>query len=213
MRKPILFLLLVSGLLAEFDKVATTTAPFLKLPAGSRATAMAGAMVARADDGFAIYWNPAGMLAAVGPTVAFSSNDWVLDIRHQYAALTLPTDRHGRLGFALTTLTMGEQEITTVDEPDGTGLYYDVGDLALALAYARQVSDRFRLGGSVKVVQLTAYNESARTLALDLGTQLKTDFHGLVIGMSLSNFGGEPRFRGRRPHHPGGRGRGCGRYL
>jgi len=197
MRKLLILLILTSVALAEFDKVATTAAPFLKLGVGSRATALGGAFVARADDGFATYWNPAGMLAAREPTAAFSLNDWALDIQHQYASIIIPTDIHGRLGLSVSALTMGEQEVTTVDEPNGTGLYYNAMDLALGLSYARQVSDRFRLGMTVKYIQLSAYNETAQTMALDMGTLLRTDFYGLTIGMSLSNFGGELRYEGR----------------
>ena len=59
MRRAILImLLLVSGLQAEFDKVATTVAPFLKIGVGARATSMGGGFVALANDGSAAYWNP-----------------------------------------------------------------------------------------------------------------------------------------------------------
>jgi len=197
MRRTILILLLFGSVFAEFDKVATTAAPFLKLGVGSRATAMGGAFVARADDGFAAYWNPAGMLQLSRPTVAFSVNDWALDIQHQYAGLIIPTDPHGRLGLSVTALTMGEQEVTTVSQPDGTGLTYGVTDLALAASYARQISDRLSFGGTAKYVYLSAYNEQAGVMALDLGCILHTDFRGLDIGMSLSNFGGELRYSGR----------------
>ena len=144
MRKLLTLALLASSLLAEFDKVGTTAAPFLRMGVGSRATAMGGAYVALADDGFATFWNPAGMLSVDKTTAAFSHNDWALDIRHQFASLIIPTDPNGRLGLSVTALTMGEQEVTTVSQPDGTGLYYNVTDLAFGVSYARQISDRFR---------------------------------------------------------------------
>ena len=53
MRRLWLFLLAGSLAFAEFDKVGTTSASFLKLGVGSRATAMGGAFVALSDDGLA----------------------------------------------------------------------------------------------------------------------------------------------------------------
>jgi hypothetical protein len=53
------------------------------------------------------------------------------------------------------------------------------------------------MGITGKFVQLNAYNESASTMAIDVGSILRTDFYGLRIGMALSNFGGDFQFSGR----------------
>jgi hypothetical protein len=92
---------------------------------------------------------------------------------------------------------MGEQPVRTLENPEGTGLVYNVMDLAISAAYARQVTDRLSMGLTGKFIQLNAYNESASTMAIDVGSILRTDFYGLKIGMTLSNFGGDFQYSGR----------------
>jgi len=197
--KKLLLLSLVCAtfLQGEFDKVGTTTAQFLKIGVGPRAQGMGGSFVAIADDGSATYWNPAGLMSQRNPAVSLFHNPWVLDINHEYLNITIPTGEIGVLGFFYSALTMDEKEVTTIAEQDGTGIYYSTLDMAFGLSYASQMSDRLSYGFSVKYIRLSAYNEVASTFAVDIGSILKTDFYGMSIGMSLSNFGGELRYEGR----------------
>lgn len=197
MRYLLTLLSLVTVLNAGFDKVATTAAPFLKMGVGARAVSMGGGFVALANDATALYWNPAGMTYTRNLTAMASHNDWMLDIVHDYVAVALPLRSNERIGFSITSLTMGEQDVRTLANPEGTGLVYSVMDLAVTAGYARQITDRLSFGLSGKLIQLKAYNESAQTLALDIGSILETDFYGLKIGMALSNFGGDIQYSGR----------------
>ncbi len=181
----------------SFDKVGTTAAQFLKLGVGARALGLGGSFVALADDGTALYWNPAGLTHLSGVNTVFNHNEWVLDITHEFMGLSVPMGRSGVVGFSVTALTMGKKEVTTVREPGGTGLYYSVMDLAAGLSYARKLSVRLSYGLTLKYVRLAAYNEVAQTMALDIGSLLRTDFYGLSIGMALTNFGGDLRYEGR----------------
>lgn len=187
----------VSFLCAEFDKVGTTAAQFLKMGTGAKALGMGGSFVALADDGSAQYWNPAGMTSFTGIGATFSHNTWVLDITHDFISLTVPANRIGVFGFSLSALKMDEKEVTTVREPDGTGLYYTVMDLALGASYAKRITDRLSYGMTFKYIRLAAFNELAQTFAVDIGSILRTNFYGMRIGMALSNFGGDLRFEGR----------------
>jgi len=181
----------------SFDKVGTTAAQFLKLGVGARALGMGGSFVALANDGTALYWNPAGLTHLSGVNTVFNHNEWVLDITHEFMGLSIPTGSGGVVGFSITALTMGKKEVTTVREPGGAGLYYSVMDLAAGLSYARRLSDRLSYGLTLKYIRLSAYNEVAQTMALDVGSLLRTDFYGLSIGMALTNFGGDLRYEGR----------------
>jgi hypothetical protein len=188
---------MISFVYAEFDKVATTAAPFLKMGVGGRAAAMGGGFVALADDGSSLFWNPAGMLGIKSLTVSASHNDWLLDLNHDYLSLILPGRQNERIGVSVSALTMGEQPVRTLEAPEGTGLIYNVMDLAVSAAYARQLTDLLSIGITGRYIQLNAYNETASTLALDVGSILKSPQYGLKIGMSLSNFGGDFQFSGR----------------
>lgn len=181
----------------RFDKVATTMAQFLKLGVGARAVGMGGGFVALADDASSMYWNPAGMINLKGFNTTFMHNKWALDISHDFMGVTFPAGRSGVLGFSLTTLSMGEKEITTVEKPDGNGLTYSVLDMSFGISYAHKISNRMSYGHTLKFIRLSAYNEVASTIAVDIGMLFKTEFNGLKIGMCLSNFGGELQYEGR----------------
>ena len=197
MRRLLLLISMISLVYAEFDKVATTAAPFLKMGVGGRATAMGGGFVALSDDGSSLFWNPAGMLGVQSLTVSASHNDWLMDISNDYVSLILPGRTNERIGLSVSALTMGEQPVRTLENPEGTGLVYNVMDLAISAAYARQVTDRLSMGLTGKFIQLNAYNESASTMAIDVGSILRSDFYGLKIGTTLSNFGGDFQYSGR----------------
>jgi opacity protein-like surface antigen len=81
--------------------------------------------------------------------------------------------------------------------PEGTGERWNAKDLAIGLSYARRLTDHFSIGGTAKYVNQTIYNESANSLTFDLGLLFVTDFNGLRIGMSMSNFGGDLTLDGR----------------
>ena len=91
----------------------------------------------------------------------------------------------------------GEEEVTTPEEPDGTGLTYSAGNIAMGLSYAKRITDRFHFGITGKYIREDVANSSASAYAIDVGTQYVTDFNGLIIGMSIKNFGTKMRLRGR----------------
>jgi hypothetical protein len=194
---PLLLLVPVMMQAGDFSKVGTSAAQFLKIGAGSRGAAMGDAFVAVATGVDALAWNPSGIAGTGSVAVAASHAKWFADISHNFAGLVVPLGDDQALGLSVIQLGAPEQEVTTIDKPDGAGVYYDVSDLALGLTYARRLTNRFSVGVTAKYIQQTAFNESANAFAVDIGTTLETGFHGLVIGMSLANFGSNMRLEGR----------------
>ena len=88
-------------------------------------------------------------------------------------------------------------EKTTVDYPNGTGETFDAGNYSFGFTYARNLTDRFSLGGTVKIVSEKIYNCSATGVAFDIGTLFTTRFHGLQMGMNISNYGTKMQMQGR----------------
>ena len=70
-----------------------------------------------------------------------------------------------------------------------TGETFSAGSYAISLGYGRQLTDRFSLGGTVKVVREQIANSSATGVAFDVGTLFTTPFEGIRLGASISNFG------------------------
>ena len=201
MKKFLLILITIAfqaaGYAGDFSKVGTAAAQFLKIGVGARAMGLGGSFTALANDVSTIYWNPAGISNIDGFSLAVTHNEWFADISHDFAGVVYPLNSSDFIALHVVALNTGEQEVTTVTQPEGTGIYYDVSDLAIGLSYARTLTDRFSVGLTVKYIQQNLYNESANTFAIDLGTYLRTGFHNLVIAMNMSNFGGNMQLEGR----------------
>lgn len=180
-----------------FSKVGTSVAQFLKIGIGARPAGMGETFAAVSNDVSALYWNPAGITNLNSLSVGVSHSQWFAQIYHNYAGFVIPISESDALGISAISLTTNEQEVTTVSQPEGTGVFYNVSDIAIGLSYARNLTDRFSVGLTFKYIQQDAYNTSANTIAIDLGTYLKTGFHNLIIAMCVSNFGGNMQLEGR----------------
>ncbi|RKX29781.1 MAG: hypothetical protein DRP47_00810 [Candidatus Zixiibacteriota bacterium] len=192
----ILLLLVAGSVQADFAKVGSAGAQFLKMGVGPRYQAMGDAAVAIVDDIYAAYWNPAGLAEIDNSAVGFTNVNWVLDINLNYFALARYFEDVGTFAVSATVLSMGDQEITTFENQTGTGDYYSATSYAVGVSYARQLTNRFSFGGTVKYIGERIHNESANGFAFDFGTLLHTGYRSLRLGMSISNMGPEMDFNG-----------------
>jgi hypothetical protein len=181
----------------EVTKVGTTAAGFLNIDVGARAIGMGGAYVAVADDITSMYWNPAGIARLDRAEAQFSHTRWIADVSFNYAAFALPLGNVGTVGVNATFLSMDEMERTTVFEPDGTGETFSAGSYAFGLAYGRDLTDRFSIGFNFKYIHEKIYHSTATGAAFDIGTLFDTQYNGLKIGMSISNYGTKMQMGGR----------------
>jgi len=193
----IVLMFIKSPAYCTFSKVGTAAAQFLKIGVGARAMGMGETFVAIANDATTHYWNPAGLASLRTMSLAVSHSIWFADIYHEYVGFSVPFGYSNVIGISAIALNTNEQEVTTVHQPDGAGIYYDVSDIAVGLSFARALTDRFSTGVTVKYIQQNAYNETANSLAIDIGTYLRTGYHGLTIAMCMSNFGGKMQLQGR----------------
>jgi len=181
----------------QVTKVGTTSARFLAIDIGARAVGMGGAYTTIAGDPSAIYWNPAGLAGFQGGQVFFNHARWLADISLDFAAVAIPLQKWGTLGFAGTFLTMDEMDVTTVSQPMGTGEKFGAGSYAFALSYANRLTDRFSIGGNIKFIHENIYHSNANGMAFDIGTLFQSPFMGIIIGASISNYGTKMQMSGR----------------
>lgn len=181
---------------ANVSKVATTAAPFLTIGVGARAVGMGGAFVATASDASALYWNPGGLARLERPETLIMHTQWLADMSFNYAGLVVPIGRFGALGMSVTTLTMPDMLVRTVEQPDGTGERFSANDLALQLSYGISLTDRFSIGFNAKYVHQQIWKERASGFAIDIGTLFTTGLKGMRIGATLSNFGTDMKLAG-----------------
>jgi long-subunit fatty acid transport protein len=191
-------LLLNSHIVAkEVTKVGTTALGFLNIDVGARAVAMGGAYVAVAQNASTIYWNPSGIARINQFQAVFNYTRWIADINFNYMAVVTPVSDIGTVGINATFLSMDDMERTTISNPEGTGETFSAGNYAIGLSFARNLTDRFSVGFNLKYVNEKIRYTSAGGFAFDIGTLFTTQFNGLIIGMSISNYGSKVKMSGK----------------
>jgi hypothetical protein len=173
----------------EIRKVGTSAATFLRIPVGARAAGMGSSFVSMTDDPASIYWNPSNMSSVKTNALIVDHSLWLPGIYFDFAGLVLPVENLGTFGISATILHTDEMEVTTIEEPMGTGETFTASSFALGVSYSRSLTDRFSIGGTFKYIQETIFNSSASGIAFDVGTIYQTPFAGIRLGASISNFG------------------------
>lgn len=201
------FILIVSLILSltipafATTNVGTAGAQFLKIGPGARVDSLGGAFGAIANDVTTIYWNPAGLSQLDKTSFSDTHTIWLADVRYNYLAFAIPVEKVGTLGASVTFLNVPDTEITNLDFPDGTGLWYSAWDTAVSFAYSRELYEKesgvnLSFGINAKYIHQQIHRESAKGVAIDIGTLYHTGWRSLRIGMCFSNFGPEMRFGG-----------------
>lgn len=173
------------------QRAGISTAQFLKIGVGSRATALGEAFVAVANDASALYWNPAGLVQFKQDQIMFSHNEWIVDIYHDFLGAVYHFDEANAVGVAFTSLSTKDMPVTTEFSPFGTGEYFSYGDLAFAVSYSRQMTDKFSVGGTVRYIEETLDKLKMRGVMIDLGTYYWTGLGSTRFAVAVSNFGNQ----------------------
>lgn len=193
----LIIIVLAAGQVFAQNKVGTTAAPFLGIGAGPRAVSMGGAFTAVANDPTALYWNPSGISRNGRTQVLLEHTNYLLSTSYNFLGAVVALDQDNAIGLSVTNLTYGSSEVTTVSQPDGTGESWDANDWEIGLSYARNLTDRFSIGGTAKMIIQQIWRESATGFALDGGLLYITPFNDMKIGMEIANFGTDMQMTGR----------------
>ncbi|HRN26662.1 MAG: PorV/PorQ family protein [Ignavibacteriaceae bacterium] len=173
------------------QRAGISTAQFLKIGVGGRATAMGDAFVAVANDVSALYWNPAGLTQFSENQVMFSHNQWVVDINHDFIGAVYHLDETNTFGVSVTSLSMDEMKVTTEYAPFGTGEYFGFSDLGISVSYSRKMTDQFSFGGTVRYIEESLDRLKMRGIMIDLGTYYWTGLGTSRFAVTVSNFGND----------------------
>jgi len=181
------------------DKAGTSAAPELLIPVGGRDLALGGASLAISSGVEAIYWNPAGLSRSKYTTEAmFSHMNYIADIGVEYLAVGTAIEGFGHIGLSLKALSFGDIEITTEDEPDGTGATLSPTYVTLGLTYSRLLTDRISVGITTNLVSERIDRVTATGVAFSAGIQYQNfgNLPGLSIGVAVKNIGPAMKFDG-----------------
>jgi hypothetical protein len=173
------------------QRAGISTAQFLKIGVGGRASALGDAFVAIADDASSLYWNPAGMVQFRKDQVLFSHNTWIADINHDFLGGVYHLDETNAIGASITALSMPKMKVTTEFAPFGTGEYFGFQSLAASISYSRKMTDKFSFGGTIRYVEETMDKLKMRGIMIDLGTFYWTGLGSSRFAVTVTNFGNQ----------------------
>jgi len=202
----LLVLSLCTAYAENVPRTGTAGAQELRIPVGSRGTAMGGAVISDVTGVEAMYWNPAGLAGLAGTEVLFSYQPYIADIDVNYVGAATNLGDFGTLGIAAKVVSVGDIEITTQNDPDGTGQFYNPTLSVLSVTYARELTYRVSFGLTGTMIYEDIANASASGVAFDVGFVYNPGWHGLKVGMVIKNYGPEMSFDGTAFDEPIGDG-------
>ncbi len=203
--------LLVGNLCFGQQKLAQTGMKFLNVGTDPRAVALGEAVTSLEWSATALFYNPATM-ARIGETgmLAAGSTRWIADIKHYYASLALAPFGQDAGVFGITVQSVDYGDIQETIRADNEQGYLDIGTfkptgLSVGLGYARALSDKFSVGGQVKVVfqnlgsgvtdivngEYVRQGFKQDVPAFDFGILYRTGYKSLNFGMTVRNFATE----------------------
>jgi len=168
-----------------------TTASFLKLGSGARATGLGGAYTAVSGDINSISYNPAGLASLKKSEAGFTRAELVDGVSYNFLGYSQPAAK-GTLGLGVNYLGQSSIEGRGVNR-EATGAF-QASDTAINLAYARQITARSGVGLNFKYITSRIAGESASGWAVDAGWQYRMPVKGLGLGFSVQNLGPKMKF-------------------
>ncbi|HTR81933.1 MAG TPA: PorV/PorQ family protein [Bacteroidota bacterium] len=206
-KKHFLILLIVAGLLLvpygssvaqSFQNAGSTGMQFLKIGMSARAEGMGGAFASVAGDISSLTINPAsiGSIDQIGVSVQHTS--WVAETNLNFIGLVVPISDDVNLALHTTYLTTGDIEITTIDQPEGTGQFYNASDIAVGLTSSIRLTSQLTFATTFNYLQERIYDEMSGGVSLDVGMWYSTGFKSLNIGFVISNLGFDQNFEGHQ---------------
>jgi long-subunit fatty acid transport protein len=173
------------------QRVGISALQFLKIGVGARGTAFGESFVAVANDASALFWNPAGLIQTEGNQLFISHTQYVADINHEFVGATYKITPSDVIGLSLISLGTDDMPVTNETNPRGTGRMFKYSDLAVGLTYARQMTNQFSFGATVKYVEETLDVLKMRAFLVDLGTYYWTGLRSVRFAVVVSNFGND----------------------
>jgi len=198
--------LLVLGLSTAFagnaDRIGSAGAQELRIPFGSRGTALGGAVVSNTYGVEAMYWNPAGLASLEGTEAMFSYLPYIADIDQNFVGVATAIEGFGTVGVGAKIMSIGDIEQTTLDFPDGNGLILSPSLAVINISYARILTGNVSFGATGMFISEQIYDMKASGMAFDVGFLYDPGWKGVRLGLAMKNYGAEMEFSGRGDDRP-----------
>ncbi len=177
-----------------YDKPGNSACPFLKMAPTPRGEALGAASIAIVDDAGAVFSNPAGLMNITNSDIEVGRTNMPAGIGLSYFSFAKKFGHHA-IAISMLSFATDDMKVRTVLQPEGTGEEFYSGQHAYGLTYARNYTDKFKVGFTAKLLSLNIVSGMYDEVSWcgDIGLQYHSDLPGLltgtIIAVSIRNFG------------------------
>jgi hypothetical protein len=195
-----IFILTCSLQAGNEDRAGEAGAGELLLNPWARSSGWASANTSGSMGVEAFHLNIAGLAYTRGTQILYTNTNYLSGTDINIHALGLGHrlgESGGVLGVSIMSMTFGELDVTTVDNPEGGLGTFGPNYFNLGLSYSKNFSNTISGGLVVKLVTQSIANVNATGFALDAGVNYVTgEFDELKFGITLRNVGPTMQYRG-----------------
>ena len=177
----------------ENDKVGSVAFKFLNIETDARTAALGGTS-AQASGAGAMFSNPAG-LAGSSMGLSAGMSQWLVETNITSFGLALPMFG-GVIGLGVVSVDYGDMMRSGWGEESGQFIFqpnqngaFTAADMSIQFSYGKSLTDKFSIGGSVKMISQSIDDVDINGTAFDIGMQFNTGYKGVRMGAVISNFG------------------------
>ena len=179
-----IMLLFITSAPAE-DGTGGQAGAFLRMGVGARAAGMGNAFTALADDGSAIYWNPAGLGFHTQSQLCGMYSQLTFDRKLNFASLVLINGNSGT--FSLGWLNFGIDNIDGRDQFGEKLEKFSNNEMAIQAAYSKTFGPILSVGVGFKYLHHTLASHKANGIGFDAGVLVKPA-KLLRVGCAVQNY-------------------------
>jgi len=189
-------------------------ASFLLIPVDARANSLGNAQVAKSDDLFASYWNPAGLI--MQNKIGFGFVNFKLfpnlsnDMNYNYLGFVYPTEKYGTIGGHVIHLSLGKQTFMGETLESELGTFYSYMN-ASVLSYAYPINDKFSIGMNIRriiqnISDVSSGNSlidiKSKNISFDFSILIRNIYDKLHFGLIIKHLGDDIHFNQTINSHP-----------
>ncbi len=195
----LIFPIAESAFAGNKDRAGQAGATELLINPWARSSGWASANMSRVRGLEAIWGNVAGTAFTPKTQLIFSNTEWLKGTGTNIMSFGL-SQRVGEVGaltLSVMSMSFGEIDIKTVDNPDATQGTYSPNLMNISIGYAKAFSNSIYAGVVVKVISESISDVSAVGVAIDAGIQYVTGADEQIsFGIALKNVGPKMSFSG-----------------
>ena len=146
------------------------------------------------------FLNVAGLAHTRKTEVIFSNTTWLKGSGTNIASFGIAQklgENGGVIGLSVMTISYGEIDITTVDQPEGGIGTFAPSASNINVSYAKEFSKSIYGGINIKIISESTSDTKASSVAIDAGIQYVTGKHEQIkFGVALKNVGPNMQYTG-----------------